>query len=86
LVKMERDAWHQAVILGQKYNINITIDNAEDSLDTYRDWLHSRSTCPFCRATGIEVKKHLYTCLACNVKWNVNDARICALRRYIIHT
>jgi len=84
LIEMERDAWRHAVILGQKYNVVVTTDDIEDSLDTYRDWLHSRSACPSCKATGIELKKRQYSCLACNIKWNVNDARICALRRYII--
>jgi len=86
LIEMERDAWRRAVILGQKYNVVITTDDIEDSLDTYRDWLHSRSTCPSCKATGIELKRRQYSCIACNVRWNVNDARICALRRYIIRT
>jgi hypothetical protein len=83
LIELERDAWHYAQhILAQKYVIEVTDDQVEDSLDTYRDWLHARSTCPGCSATGIQVKKNEYKCLACNKKWRVNDARICALRRY----
>lgn len=80
---MERDAWQYAKdTLGQTYDQAILDDTVEDALDSYRDWLHARSTCPACQATGIQTKKEEYKCLACRTKWRVNEARICALRRY----
>jgi hypothetical protein len=85
LLELERAAWSYAQItLSEKYSVAIEPDYIEDSLDTYRDWLHARSTCPNCKATGLQVKKAEYKCLACRSKWRVNDARICALRRYEI--
>lgn len=82
LLAMERTAWDKALILAKTYNEIIGSDIVEFNLDTYRDWLHSRSTCPNCQATGLQIKKRLYTCPACRHNWRVNDARICALRRY----
>lgn len=85
LIEMERAAWEYAKnTLGQAYNQDIPDDTIEDALDSYRDWLHARSTCPNCEATGIQTKKEEYRCLACRTKWRVNEARICALRRYTL--
>lgn len=84
LIAIERDAWEKAKDLADKLDISIEESHIEDSLDTYRDWLHNRSTCPNCASTGIEVKKNIYSCFNCHEKWRVNDGRICALRRYKI--
>lgn len=85
LIKHERDAWSYAIDqLASRYNTVITDELVQSTLDTYRDWLHSRSTCPHCETTGLQIKKHLYQCLACSQEWKVNEARLCALRRYPI--
>lgn len=85
LIAIERAAWDEAKVnLAPAYGVAIDDDFAEETLDTYRDWLHSRSTCPHCKATGLQTKQREYTCLACQHKWRVNEARICALRRYLI--
>ena len=86
LITMERDAWQYAkATLSLKYNVTITDTTIQNSLDTYRDWLHARSTCPNCHATGVQSKKHHYRCVACQRTWRVNDARICSLRRYSLN-
>ena len=82
LIAMERAAWDKAVDLAPKYDLKIDEEIVETTLDSYRDWLHARSTCPNCKATGLQIKKHVYNCLACHHTWRVNEARICALRRY----
>ena len=82
LVAMETDAWDKAVVLGAHYGIPIADGTVQDNLDTYREWLHARSTCPMCEATGYQSGKSEYTCVACSHVWRVNEARICALRRY----
>lgn len=85
LIEYEQAAWQYArTALGVRYQIEISLDDIEDSLDTYRNWLHSRSNCPECSATGIQVKRSLYSCLACHSKWHVNDARTCQLQRTIV--
>lgn len=86
LIKLERDAWNYACVkLAPRYNVVIDAQTIQDNLDTYRDWLHARSACPDCAATGLQSKQH-YRCLACGHTWRVNDARICALRRYSLQT
>lgn len=83
LIGMERDAWHIAKSeLAPTFEATVTNDQIEDDMDTYRDWLHSRSTCPACSASGIQKTRTAYSCLACDTSWNVNEARRCGLRRY----
>jgi hypothetical protein len=85
LIEMERDAWERAATqLAATYKISIEDKVIQDSLDSYRDWLHARSTCPHCKATGIQTEKNQYKCLVCTTKWRVNEARMCALRRYTL--
>jgi hypothetical protein len=87
LLEMERDAWsHAAKELAPEYEVDITDKTVDSALDSYRDWLHSRSTCPKCEATGIQTKQNEYKCLACRTNWRVNEARVCELRRYVAHT
>ncbi|MBC7868964.1 hypothetical protein H7X69_02175 [Candidatus Saccharibacteria bacterium] len=81
LIAMERDAWDKALEIAKDYTVTINDDLIQSTLDTYRDWLHARSTCPRCKAVGLQIKKQTYTCPACRHPWRVNEARICALRR-----
>jgi hypothetical protein len=82
LIGMERAAWDNALRIADKYSVKIDDNIVESNLDSYREWLHDRSTCPKCQATGTQIKPKLYKCLACGNSWRVNEARICALRRY----
>lgn len=82
LLSMEAAAWDKAIILAQTYNLTIDTDTAEGNLDTYREWLHARSTCPDCQATGYQTTKQTYHCVACHTDWRVNEARLCGLKRY----
>ena len=83
LIKMERDAWEKARVLGVDTGIKIDNSTIEASLDTYRDWLHARSLCPACDATGYQSAQNSYQCPSCHQKWRVNEARSCGLKRYI---
>lgn len=84
LIAMERAAWDEALALGAQYGIVIPDDSIEDALDSYRDWIHARATCPKCRAIGIQATQETYRCIACHTDWKVNEARSCALRRYTV--
>ncbi|HCR55642.1 TPA: hypothetical protein DIV49_01595 [Candidatus Saccharibacteria bacterium] len=85
LIAMERDAWQYArSTLAPRFEVTITADNIQDDMDTYREWLHARSTCPKCGANGLQTKQWHYRCLSCANIWKVNEARSCALRRYNI--
>lgn len=82
LIAIERDAWDKSKEVAANYGVIIDDDYVQSNLDTYRNWLHNRSTCPSCKATGLQTKKYIYKCLACSNQWRVNDAKVCALRRY----
>lgn len=82
LVKMESEAWSKATDLANSYSICIDENWIQDTLDTYRDWLHLRSTCPRCQAIGIQEGPKSYKCIACGQIWHVNDAKTCGLKRY----
>lgn len=83
LLEMERAAWGKASEIARSYGLSIDEALIETALDTYREWLHSRSTCPKCQATGIQTSRTSYSCPACLTTWRVNDARISQLRRTI---
>lgn len=82
LLELERAAWDRAVTLAPLYGVSIDTATVEESLDTYRDWLHTRSLCPSCDSTGLQSDVHDYQCAACGQVWSVNPARTCGLKRY----
>lgn len=82
LLKMERDAWQKAQKIAPNYGLRIDEPMVQDHLDSYREWLHSRSTCPNCTATGHQTGTKTYHCDACGQDWRVNEARTCGLKRY----
>lgn len=83
LIAMERQAWDYAKKLALSYEAEISDNFIQDQLDTYRDWIHDRSTCPQCKANGLQATKSSYQCFACRSEWTVNDARERQLKRYI---
>lgn len=83
LIAMERAAWDKALEVAAELKLApIADDFIEEHLDTYRDWLHARSTCPTCTATGYQTGANTYECPACHTAWRVNEARLCGLKRY----
>lgn len=83
LIAMERAAWDKALEVAAELGLDsIGDDFIEEHLDTYRDWLHARSTCPACTATGYQTGAQTYECPACHTVWRVNEARLCGLKRY----
>lgn len=77
LLQKEAAAWAQARTLAHTYGIEIDETHVQDCLDTYRDWLHKRSTCPTCTSHGIEQHTGLYSCLNCKTTWEVAPSRFC---------
>lgn len=89
LVSMETAAWEKAVAYAKEnaarltgFSLKLDTTVIQDHLDTYREWLHARSTCPNCSANGYQTDVSQYSCPACSHSWKVNEARLCALRRY----
>jgi len=82
LTRMEAEAWDYAKkSIAPHYKLIIDGDFIEDTLDTYRLWLHARSTCPRCTQTGAQATKNTYSCINCRCSWQVYEARLCGVRR-----
>lgn len=82
LLAIERDAWDYAKdSLANRFAVEIDEDTVADSIDTYRDWLHSRSLCPRCESTGVQQSSRNYRCLSCGADWRVNEAKTVGLKR-----
>lgn len=77
LLQMELDAWLKAEKLAQHYGYEIDQDHIQDCIDTYRDWLYQRSTCPTCTSCSTETSHRTYTCLNCGTEWKVSASRLC---------
>lgn len=78
LLKMEREAWERSHQLTHRYHLPPPpTEIVESALDSYRDWLHKRSSCPTCRQSGIQKKTSTYTCLICNQQWSVTKEKVC---------
>lgn len=86
LLSMETEAWEKARHVAKEHAVSISEDTVQDHLDTYRDWIHARSTCPECEAAGHQVARERYRCLVCTTEWQVNEARTCRLKRSRIVT
>jgi hypothetical protein len=77
LLMMEVAAWKHAKSLGQELGVEIEENYLQDCLDTYRDWLHRRSTCPTCGNVGLQHSPSEYRCHNCHSSWHVTAARFC---------
>jgi len=77
LLFKEVDAWDKAGSISAYYGLQIPESYIQDCLDTYRDWLAKRSTCPTCHTIGLQRSQHLYNCLSCPTKWNVSHNNLC---------
>lgn len=86
LLKREVEAWDLVkTALSAKYNVKFNSNLVEDIIDSYRDWLHSRSLCPNCQSIGSQIATKTYYCSQCGHKWRVNSAKFSELRRHLIN-
>lgn len=72
---MESEAWSVAAKIGRKYGVSISDEHIQNCLDTYRDWLHRRSTCPTCGTHVIQSDSNTYRCYNCQTVWHVSNRR-----------
>lgn len=77
LVRLEAAAWHRAAALAKRYDAHISPDYIQNCLDTYRDWLHRRSTCPTCGTTSLQTDSTTYQCHNCHTRWHVSRSLLC---------
>ena len=64
-LKIERKAWDVAKTLCQKYHVAWDDAYVESCLDTYRDWLHTKSKCKNCGLTRYQDSAGTYHCPRC---------------------
>lgn len=77
LLLLEVAAWQKAKEIAPSYNLAIDEEHIQDCLDTYRDWLHQRASCPGCSTVSLQVNPTLYTCHNCHTSWTVSSSRFC---------
>jgi hypothetical protein len=77
LLSLEVQAWQKAKEIAAGLSIAISEEHIQDCLDTYRDWLHQRSTCPTCGTVSIQENQRQYRCHNCNGIWQVTASRFC---------
>jgi hypothetical protein len=77
LLQIEVAAWEKAHQLADAYGIKLDQDYIEDCLDSYRDWLHVRATCPTCFIRCLQTDLHTYHCHNCGTSWHVTRSRLC---------
>jgi hypothetical protein len=86
LMELEVEAWSYASRLSKNYDIKIDPEHIQDCLDTYRDWLHRRSTCPKCGTVSAQKDSTTYSCFNCKTTWKVSGSRFCRPYRKISKT
>ena len=86
LLKMEAAAWEKSAEIGKKYKVTISEDHIQNCLDTYRDWLHRRSTCPACGMHVLQSSAHEYKCFNCQTEWSVTNHRFVRAYRRLFKT
>ncbi len=81
LLQLESAAWIKAQELATDFDQEIDNEHIEDCLDTYRDWLYQRSTCPTCTSTSLQTDRNTYNCFNCGTFWQVSNSRLCRAYR-----
>ncbi len=84
LVQLEVEAWQYASTLADNYHIKINPEHIQDCLDTYRDWLHRRSSCPSCSTVSTQENTRTYRCFNCKTTWHVSNSRFCRPYRRLV--
>lgn len=80
LLKIEAEAWEEAKKLADSYQLTISTQQIEQCLDSYRDWLYLRSSCPKCTTMALEIEPNQYHCFNCLQQWKVPASQ--ATRHY----
>lgn len=84
LLQLETEAWSEARLMAEHYDIELDEHHIEDCLDSYRDWLHLRATCPNCFTRALQASRDRYDCFNCQSSWKVTSSRLC--RSYRLKT
>lgn len=85
LLILEMETWEKSKQIGIKIHNKITEDHIQNCMDTYRNWLYSRSTCPNCSQNGLQISNLHYECVNCLKEWRVSKSRFCRSYRMFMH-
>jgi hypothetical protein len=77
LLTLEVEAWQSAQEMGKNLEVEIDEEHIQDCLNTYRDWLYARSTCPTCTLNSLQIDETTYLCMNCSTRWSVSQSRFC---------
>lgn len=77
LLMLEVAAWQAALDLGRKLGVTVDEEHVQECLNTYRDWLYARSTCPTCALNSLQIDGTTYLCINCSCQWSVSSSRFC---------
>lgn len=77
LLMLEVEAWQAAEQMSPQLDLQIHKEHIQGCLNTYRDWLYARSTCPTCELNSLMVEETVYVCLNCSTRWIVSKSRFC---------
>lgn len=86
LLLLEVAAWEKAQELAKQLGVTMDSEHVQDCLDTYRDWLHQRSTCPRCGIVSFQESPRGYRCYNCHKTWSVSASRLCRPYRLGVET
>jgi hypothetical protein len=84
LLRHEVEAWDKAQDIANDISITINSDHIQDCLDTYRDWIHKRATCPHCSVVGLQEDTGTYSCFNCQTRWKVPESPLCRVSRTVV--
>lgn len=77
LLQLESEAWAKTAKLTPDCGVKYDEDYAQGCLDTYRNWLHQRSTCINCGFISLQIEPSVYKCFNCDASWRVPHTPIC---------
>jgi hypothetical protein len=81
LLYLEVAAWKHAELLASMLGVKIDDSHIQQCLDSYRDWLFARSSCPRCLSSSLQTEIDKYECFNCRVQWRVSRSRFCRIYR-----
>lgn len=84
LLSYEVAAWQKALEIAEQYKLSIEPAHIEECLDSYRNWLYARSTCPTCKLNSLQTSPDTYKCMNCLCKWTVSPSRFCRPYRKMV--
>ena len=83
LLGLEVTAWQAAEDVATELGLSIDSDHVQECLNTYRDWLYARSTCPTCELNSLQIEETVYLCVNCMTRWSVSQSRFCRPYRMV---